>query len=106
VNGYPDGTTQAMHDAAHQSYTADESNAIQREVEWRAECEVRRNAQVFTDWLMDRRDISDLSHMISYYNTGEMYECGLIVDNIVRDYQQYRVATLDAVEESEIREGL
>jgi hypothetical protein len=35
-----------------------------------------------------------------------MYECGLIVDNIVRDYQQYRVATLDASEENEIREGL
>lgn len=103
---YPMGCTQDMHDAAHQSYTPDESNAIQREVEWRAEQEVASCAQPFVDWLMDRGDISDLSRMIAFYKSGAMTDCRTIVDNIVSDYQAHRVATLDNHEENEIREAL
>lgn len=106
VNAYPHGCDQRQHDAAHQSYTDAESNAIQREVEHRAEEEVMTCARPFADWLMDRADISDLSRMIAWYKAGSMTECRAIVDNIVSDYQQYRVATLDNAEEAEIREGM
>ena len=102
----PDSCTQAMHDAAYQAYTDKQANAIQREVEYRAEEEVASCAQLFVDWLMDRADISDLSRMISFYKSGRTTDCLTIVDNIVQAYQQYRVATLDANEENEIAESL
>ena len=104
MNGYPDGCTQAMHDA-HYNPTHD-ANAVQREVEDRAEEEVRTCAQEFVEWLMEREDISDLSRMISFYKSGAMTDCRTIVDNIVTDYAQYRVATLSREEEDEIKEGL
>ena len=106
MGGYPDGATQAMHDAAFASWPEQYANAIQREVEYRAEQEVATCARLFVDWLMDRNDISDLSRMIAFYKSGRTTDCRTIVDNIVQAYQQYRVATLDANEENEIAEGL
>ena len=106
MNAYPDGCTQAMHDAAHQSYTPDESNAIREELDWRAEQEVQDCAQCFVDWLMDRDDITDLSRMIAFYKSGRMCDCRTIVDNIVSDYQQYRAATLTTEEQNEIARTL
>ena len=95
-----------MHDAAHQSYTPDESNAIRAELDYRAEEEVRTCAQPFVDWLMDRADVTDLSRMIAFYKSGRMTDCRTIVDNIVSDYQQYRAATLTTEEQNEISEAL
>ena len=98
--GWPDGCTAATHDA-HYNPTHD-ANAVQMEVEDRAEEEVRTCAEGFVEWLMEREDICDLSRMIAYYKSGAMSDCRTIVDNIVQAYQQYRVATLSADEENEI----
>lgn len=103
---YPNGCTQAMHDAAYQSYTDAESNAIQAEVEWRAEQEVAQCSPEFAEWLMDRRDVSDLARMIAFYKAGKTTDCRTIVDNIVSDYTQYRVANLSADEENDIAESI
>jgi hypothetical protein len=104
VSGYPDGCTQAMHDAYYNP--THDANAVQREVEDRAEEEVRTCAQEFVEWLMEREDISDLSRMIAFYKNGRTTDCRTIVDNIVSDYTQYRVATLSAAEHDEIEEML
>lgn len=104
VSGYPDGCTQAMHDAYYNP--TQDANAVQREVEDRAEEEVRTCSQEFVEWLMEREDISDLSRMIAFYKSGRTTDCRTVVDNIVQAYQQYRVATLSADEENEIAEAL
>ena len=82
------------------------ARAIVAEVEWRAEQEVASCAQEFVEWLMEREDISDLSRMIAFYKSGRTTDCRTIVDNIVSDYQQYRVATLTSDEENDIAEAL
>lgn len=105
VNGdYPMGCTQATHDAYYNP--THDANAVQREVEDRAEEEVRACSQEFVEWLMEREDISDLSRMIAFYKSGAMSDCRTIVDNIVTDYTQYRVATLSAAEHDEIEEAI
>lgn len=106
---YPMGTTQATHDAAF-APTHDDSperwNAIVREVESRAEEEVRTAHGTFVDWLADYAIPGELAIMIGFYKLGARTEVGAMVDDITRRYAQYRVATLDADEQREIEEEL
>ena len=105
MSGYPDGCTQHDHDRAFNAPpgpSADLLNAIVREVESRAEDEIRTAHQTFVDWLADYGTPVELARMLAFYKTGDFAECRVILDDVTARYQQYRTATLDASEQAEI----
>ena len=105
--GYPDGFTQTMHDRIFD--TGVDSNALQRELEQRAEDEIAEQASSFREWLLDDPDrLLDVAYAVMCWPHGGTFEENKVdrASNIyaaecrMRDaYVQWRVEDADLREE-------
>lgn len=104
MTAYPDGCTAAMLHARYDERV--DPNEFQRAVEERADCEMSTNALVFSDWLMNREDISDLSRLVSFLRNEDKLAARQIVDDIYSDYVAHRIAQMTGAEQDEIEQEL
>ena len=113
--GYPDGFTQTMHDRIFD--TGVDSNALQRELEERAEQEAEDGADVFREWLVENvtyngggcialvLTVCDRSGMTDYQAIRNWDRVCDARADLIRDWVQWRVEDADLREEV-IREML